>query len=84
MDTSDGATTTNLNQGITSNSIASIAATLVNEEKEKEKRQFNLILHNIKESDNTDCSKQKEEDTCAAILIFKDYLDVTVSMPSNW
>ena len=80
MDVSDGVTTTNLNQGITSNSIASIAATLVNEEKEKEKRQFNLILHNIKEPDDTDSSKRKEEDTCAAISTFRDYLDVTVSI----
>ena len=53
---------------------------MVNEEKEKEKRQFNLILHDIKESDDTDSSKQKEEDACAAISIFKDYLDVTVSI----
>ena len=36
----------------------------VNEEKEKEKRQLNLILHNIKESNNyyADCSKRKVED----------------------
>ena len=44
MDTSDG-TATNLNQGITSTSIP---AALVNEEKEKEKRQLNLIMYNIK------------------------------------
>lgn len=76
MDCSEGATT-NLHQGITS---ASFVATLVNEEKEKEKGQFYLILHNIKESDDTDSSKWKEEDACAAISIFKDYLDVTASI----
>ena len=53
---SEGATT-NLYQGISSDSIASIVVTLANEEKEKEKRWFNLILHNIKESDDTDSSK---------------------------
>ena len=44
MNTSNG-TATNLNQGITSTSIS---AALVNEEKEKEKRQLNLIMYNIK------------------------------------
>ena len=53
MDCSEGATT-NLHQGITS---ASFVATLFNEEKEKEKGQFYLILHSIKESDDTDSSK---------------------------
>ena len=52
---------------MTSDSIVNIAATLVNEEKEKEKRQFNLILHNIKESDATDNSKRK--DVCTATII---------------
>ena len=79
VDSSDRATI-NLDKAMTSDSIASIAATLVNEEKEKEKRQFNLILHNIKESDATDNSKRKEEDVCAATIVFKDYLDVKVSI----
>ena len=79
MDTSNG-DTTNLSQGLTSDSIASIAATLVNEEKEKEKRQFNLILHNIKESDDTDSSMRREKDSSAAVSILEDYLDVTVSV----
>ena len=39
-----------LSHGITTDSIANIASTLANEEKEKEKRQLNLILHNVKES----------------------------------
>ena len=56
MDTSDK-TATNLKQSITSDLITNIAATLFNEEKEKEKRQLNLILHNIKESNDADNSK---------------------------
>ena len=78
MDSSDRATI-NLDKAMTSDSIANIATTSVNEEKEKEKRQFNLILHNIKESDATDNSKRKE-DVCAATIVFKDYLDVEVSI----
>ena len=79
IDSSDRATI-NIDKTITTDSIANIASTLVNEEKEKEKRQLNLILHNIKESDATDSSKRIEEDVCAATIVFKDYLDVTVSV----
>ena len=74
MDSSDGTTTS---PGITTDSIANIACTLVSEEKEKKKRQLNLILHNVKESDSKESSERKDEDTCAATSILKDYLDVT-------
>ena len=77
MDSSDGTTTS---QGITTDSIANIACTLANEEKEKEKRQLNLILHNVKESVSQESSERKDEDTRTATSIFKDYLDVTVSI----
>ena len=60
MDSSDGTTTS---QGITTDSIANIACTLANEEKENEKRQLNLILHNVKESDCKENSVRKDEDT---------------------
>ena len=71
----------NASQGIAADSVASIAASLVNaiKEKAKEKRQLNLILHNVKESYATDGSKRKDEDACAVTSILKDYLDVTVS-----
>ena len=71
MDTADGAAT-NLNQGITSDSIASIAATLVNADKEKEKRLLNLILHNLNESNNAESFKRNEEDASAVASILKD------------
>ena len=77
MDSSDGTTTT---QGITTASIANIACKLANEEKEKEKRQLNLILHNVKESISKENSVRKDEDTRSATSILKDYLDVTVSI----
>ena len=63
MDSSDGTTTS---QGIATDSIANIACTLTNEEKEKEKRQLNLILHNVKESVSKESSEQKDEDTRTA------------------
>ena len=79
MDTSDE-TATNLKQGIKSDLITNIAATLFNEKKEKEKRQLNLILHNINESNNADISKQKEENVSAAASILRDYVNVPVSI----
>ena len=76
MNTSNG-TATNLNQVITS---ISIPAALVNKEKEKEKRQLNLIVYNSKESNDADSSKWKEEDVSAAATILRDYVNVPVSV----
>ena len=45
--------------------------------KKKRKRQLNLIL---KESNSKENSVRKDEDTCSATSILKDYLDVTVSI----
>ena len=46
------------------NSVANnIAATLVAEQKDKEKRQLNLIVHNINESSTTSGAERKSEDT---------------------
>ena len=67
-------------QTITTDSVASIAATLVNEEKEKERRQLNLVLHNIEESSSSDGSKRKDEDIQRVKSIFEKYLDVSVSI----
>ena len=77
MNTSNNGTATNLNQGNTS---ISIPAALVNEEKEKEKRQLNLIMYNIKESNDADSFKRKEEDVSAAATILRDYLNVPLSV----
>ena len=79
MDTSEESAA-NLKQGITFDLITNIAAMLFNEKKEKEKRQLNLILYSIKESNNTDISKQKEEDISAAASILRDYVNVPVSI----
>ena len=80
MDTSDE-TATNLKQGITSDLIRNITPTLVNEEKEigKEEIKLNLILHNIKNSNDADISKWKEKDSAAA-LILGEYVNVPVSI----
>ena len=79
MDTSEESAT-NLKQGITFDLMTNIAATLFNEKKEKEKRQLNLILHSIKESNNADISKQQEENISAGASILGDYVNVPVSI----
>ena len=46
----------------------------MNEEKEKEKRRFNLIIHNIVESTDVDSSVRKEHDINLVDSILKQYL----------
>ena len=67
-------------QAVTRDSVASIAATLVNEEREKERRQLNLVLHNIEESSSSDGTVRKSEDIQKVKSIFEKYLDVSVSI----
>ena len=80
MELKDSSHSSTTSQGITPDSIANIAYTLVNEEKEKERRQLNLILHNVKESESQVSSVRKDEDTRTATAILKDYLNVTASI----
>jgi len=61
-------------------SVASIAASLVSEEKEKERRQLNLVLHNVEESSSSDGSERKSEDIKKVKSIFEKYLEVSVSV----
>ena len=67
-------------QSIATDSVASIAASLVGEEKEKERRQLNLVLHNIEESSSSDGSERKSEDIKKVTSIFEKYLEVSVSV----
>ena len=53
---------------------------LTSEQKEKEKRQFNLLLHNLKESDATDSTTRKQEDIESCCSLFSTYLDVSASV----
>ena len=45
------------------NSIQDMVATLLNEEKEKEKRRLNIIVHNVPESSSEESLTRKNEDT---------------------
>ena len=44
-------------------SIQDVVATLLNEEKEKEKRRLNIIVHNVPESSSEESLTRKNEDT---------------------
>jgi len=48
---------------VTVESIASMAAAIVSEEKEREKRKLNLIVYNFPESTSTEASIRKNKDT---------------------
>jgi len=51
-----------------------------NSEREKERRQLNLVLHNIEESSSSDGAVRKSEDMEKVKSIFEKYLDVLVSI----
>ena len=61
---------------ISSESVAPLTASLVTEQKEREKRELNLVLHNVPEPTTTDNSARKEEDITQVNSIFSGYLDV--------
>ena len=67
-------------QAIARDSVASITATLVIEEREKKRRQLNLALHNIEESSSSDGAVRNSEDIQKVKSIFEKYLDVSVSI----
>ena len=57
-------------------SYAHIATSIVTEQKEKERRQLNLILHNVKESEEEEPSNRKKDDITGAASLFSEYLGV--------
>ena len=63
-----------VSQVITTDSVASITAALVNEGKVKERRQLNLVL----QSSSSDGSIRKAEDIKRVRSMFEKYLDVSV------
>lgn len=62
------------------NSVANIAATLVAEEKDKEKRQLNIIDYNIDESSATSGAERKSEDIAKVSKVFQEVLKVPCSI----
>lgn len=60
--------------------FTSYMSSFMNEEKEKEKRRLNLIIHNIKESADTDSSVRKEHDITLVESTLKQYLGVSTKV----
>ena len=60
--------------------ITNITLSLASEQKEKEKRQFNIILHNLSESIATDGSARKQDDMDRCSSLFSTYLNVTATI----
>jgi len=58
----------------------SVAHLAMVEQREKEKRQLNVILHNLPESNAPEGVKRKADDIKKCILIFQDYLGSPVSI----
>ena len=65
---------------ISDHSVANITLSLTSEQKEKDKCQFNIILHNLKESDATDSATRKQEDIESCCSLFSTYLNVSASI----
>ena len=61
---------------VTVESIASMTAAIISEEKEREKRKLNLIVHNLPESTSAEASIRKNEDTQNVTSLINKYIGV--------
>ena len=59
---------------ISEESVARLASSVVVEQREKEKRQLNIILHNLAESNAPEGTNRKEDDIKKCSSIFQTYL----------
>ena len=64
----------------TSNDIAATVTSLINEEREKEKRKLNVIVHNLPECDDPDPSNRKSHDISKTSSIVDKYLSVPTTI----
>ena len=60
--------------------FSSFMSSFMNEEKEKEKRRLNLIIHNTEESADTNSSVRKEHDINIVDSILKQYLEISTKI----
>jgi len=60
--------------------ISGMITSALSKEKEKEKWQLNLIVHNLKESQDSDPHKRKESDIKVTKDLFQEYLRVQVNV----
>jgi len=63
--------------------IASVTSSLTIEQREKEKRQLNLIIHNVPESKSSDPLTKKKEDTDFVQQIFSDVLNTPATVTNT-
>ena len=61
---------------VTVESIASMTAAIVSEEKEQQKRKLNLIVHNFPESTSTEASIRKNKDAQNVTSLINKYVGV--------
>ena len=64
---------------ISEESVVNIAASITTEQKEKEKRRLNIIVHNIEESSAEDGKTRKTHDVERCADLFRTYLGATVT-----
>jgi len=60
--------------------ITASFSSMLSEQKEKEKRRFNLILHNISESIDSVAVNRKKHDIDSATVIFQRYIGIPVTI----
>jgi len=65
---------------ITIESVASIAASITAGQKRREKRQLNVIVHNVEEPTASEGLSRKEDDINKCKSMFQTYLGATVSI----
>ena len=65
---------------VSEDSVAQIAASLVTEQKEKERRQINIIVYNVEESNASDGPARKLDDIKKCVSMFQSYLGLSVSI----
>ena len=75
-----GTSTPSVVPPITEESVANIAVSINAEQKEKEKRQLNIIVHNLEESSASEGASRKGDDITKCSSLFQKYLGVTVTI----
>ena len=75
-----GSNTPSMVPPITEESVANIAVSINAEQREKEKRQLNIIVHNLEESSASEGPSRKEDDITKCKSLFQKYLGVTVTI----
>jgi len=69
-------TSNNMNSPISKESVASLTTSLFNEQKEREKRELNLVIHNLPESTATESAARKKADIQKVFSVLKDSLKI--------